>query len=112
MEATGVLRECPAWAEYDEFMKRIFSSAPHIRKFLTELYSASAVNINLHSIIFHFNVQGSNGKTTVFCLARSTFGQLMMKCSASVLVASPGVGGGGPTEELASMKGMRAVQVT
>jgi hypothetical protein len=111
MDATAAVGST---AEYDEFMSRIFSSSPDSRKFLIELYAASAANVNIQSIIFHFNVQGSNGKSTVFSLARSTFGALMMKCSASVLAAPPpGLGvGSGPNEELASLKGMRAVQVT
>jgi len=99
-----------ARSEYDAFMGRIFSSSPASRRFLVEQYAASAANINLQALVFHFNLQGSNGKTTVFSLARCAFGGLMVKCSSSLLVASSV--GGGPNEELASIKGMRAVQVT
>jgi phage/plasmid-associated DNA primase len=36
-----------AWAEYDRFMNRIFSSVPEVRAYIIELLAASAANINL-----------------------------------------------------------------
>jgi hypothetical protein len=103
-----------AWREYDGFMARIFSSAPEVRKYLIELFAASAANVNLQVVVFHHNLQGSNGKSSLFSLLRATFGELMVKCSASAMVAgSSGAGGGsGPNVELASVEGKRLVQFT
>ena len=98
-----------AWREYDEFMSRIFHSVPEVRKYVMELFAASAANVILQVIVFHHNLQGSNGKSTLFALLKAAFGELMVKCAASAL---SGGGKGGPNEELASVKGARIAQFT
>ena len=78
-----------------------------------ELLAASAASINLQVIVFHHNEQGSNGKSSTFTLIKAGFGELMVKCAASALVAPAGGGGNsGPNEELASVQGKRIVQFT
>ncbi|GAX86205.1 hypothetical protein CEUSTIGMA_g13619.t1 [Chlamydomonas eustigma] len=104
--------EGEAWEEYDAFMSRIFSSCPKIRRYLMEMFAGGAANENLQVILFHYNVQGSNGKSTLFSLVRKAFGELMMKCSSSLIVSPTHTSSGGPNEDLASIKGTRGVQIT
>lgn len=77
-----------------------------------ELFAASLAGVNLQVIVFHHNVQGSNGKSSLFALLKAAFGDYMVKCAASALVAQAGGGSAGPNEELASVQGKRIVQFT
>jgi phage/plasmid-associated DNA primase len=62
-------------------------------------------------IVFHHNVNGSNGKTKLFELARYTFGDLFMKCQSTALNPATITSPSAPNEELMSMRGRRVVMV-
>jgi hypothetical protein len=97
------------WQAYDAFMRRIFSSTPEVRGYLMDLLASSALNENRQVIVFHHNVKGANGKSTLFCLIKRGFGELMVKCSSALLSSATMSSPSGPNEELVSTKGKRVV---
>ena len=62
-------------------------------------------------IVFHHNVKGANGKSTLFALIKMAFGELFVKCSSSLLSSSAASSSApsGPNEELVSTRGKRIV---
>ena len=101
--------EGEGWRAYDAFMRRIFSSTPEVRGYLMDLLASSALNENRQVIVFHHNVQGANGKSTLFVLIKRAFGELFVKCSSALLSAATSSSPSGPNEELVSTRGKRIV---
>jgi P4 family phage/plasmid primase-like protien len=97
---------------YDLFMTRIFSSAPESRRYLIDLLASSLLNENRQVIVFHYNVSGSNGKTTLFELIRRTLGALFIKCASTLLNPATITSPSAPNEELVSIRGRRIVMVS
>ena len=114
-ELAGMPRPVPggvahrAWAEYDAFMARIFSSTPEVRPYLIDLLASSALNQNRQVLVIHHNVKGANGKSSLFALIKRAFGALFVKCASSLLNCASSVSPSGPNEELVSVRGKRIV---
>lgn len=103
-------RRSEKWQAYDAFMRRIFSSTPDVREYLMDLLASSALNESRQIIVFHHNVKGANGKSTLFSLIKMAMGELFVKCSSSLLSsATSSSAPSGPNEELMSTKGKRVV---
>jgi P4 family phage/plasmid primase-like protien len=98
----------PAWAAYDAFVGRIFTSSPGVRAYLMDALAAALTGENLQAIYFHYNAAGSNGKSSLWSrLVKQAFGALFVKCQSSLLNAFSATSG--PNEELMSTRGKRVV---
>ncbi len=60
-------------------------------------------------IVFHHNVKGANGKSTLFILIKRSLGELFVKCSSALLSSATASSPSGPNEELVSTRGKRLV---
>lgn len=97
---------------YDRFVEMIYSSTPGVREWLMDVLGSSALAENRQMIVFHYNKEGSNGKSTMFELIRRALGDLHEACQSTMLSETKRAGSGGANEELVSMKGKRIVQLT
>jgi hypothetical protein len=101
-----VVESTAVWRAYDAFVKQIFSASPEVRVYLMDLLASSALNENRQIMAIHYNIRGSNGKSTLFSLISKAFGGLYIKCLSSVMASTTNPASG-PNEELASVKGKR-----
>lgn len=99
------------WQSYDKFMIRTFSATPEVRPYVIDLLASSVLNENRQVVVFHHNVAGSNGKSTLFGLIKEAYGKLYIKCGSSLLAASSSrtAAASGPNEDLVSTKGKRVL---
>ena len=105
-------RKTRDWREYDEFVERIYGSSPGVRRYVMSVLASSALNEIMQVIVFHHGERGANGKSTLFSLIQSAFGELHETCSAAMLNASSKTSSGGANEELVSTRSKRLVQMT
>ena len=69
----------------------------------------AARKVNDQVFMVHYNVAGSNGKSTWFGLVKKAYGELFMDCSTALLVAPAFNNPSAANEELMSIKGMCVV---
>ena len=101
-----------SWRAYDQFVERIYSSTPGVRRWLVDVMASSALAEVRQMIVFHYKKTGSNGKSTMFELVRYAFGDLHEACQSVLLSESKRTASGGANEDLVSVKGKRIVQMT
>jgi hypothetical protein len=92
-----VARECMA------FISKILPKQ-HIKTHVLKIFSDSLRCIKMKRFFIHYNLSGSNGKTTLFALVKATFGDLFTRCHNGLLYASQNVAANQSNEELMSIK--------
>jgi phage/plasmid-associated DNA primase len=96
---------------YDEcsaFLKKIYPNE-NIKKYVLKSLSDSLRGLKMKRFFVHYNVEGSNGKSTVFALVKKAFDELFVRCQNGLLYASQNVAANQSNEELFSIKGKRIV---
>ncbi len=93
---------------FDMFFEQIHGKAENREYLLVRLRNA-ARKVNDQVLLVHYNVAGSNGKSTWFSLVKQAFGDLFMDCSTALLVAPAFNNPGAANEELMSIKGMSVI---
>lgn len=96
------------YQSYQRFMAQVLPN-PGIRQYFLKMMSNAAQGKATQSFLIHYNLSGSNGKTTLFSLVKLAFGETFMKCNCSVLYPPTYTSTSGSNEELMSVKGMRIV---
>jgi D5 N terminal like len=97
--------------EFSKFLAQVHPEASNREYLLVRLRNAARKS-NDQIILIHYNVSGSNGKSTLFSLLRRTFGSLMVTCNPSLLVAPTVNNPNAANEELYSIKGASIVLMT
>jgi phage/plasmid-associated DNA primase len=97
-----VYNECSA------FLKKIYPNE-NIKKYVLKSLSDSLRGLKMKRFFVHYNVEGSNGKSTVFALVKKAFDQLFVRCNNGLLYASQNVAANQSNEELYGIKGKRIV---
>jgi P4 family phage/plasmid primase-like protien len=92
----------------EDFLAQIFPNQ-NVKKYILKKISNAVRGINDQLVMFHYNVSGSNGKSTFFNLCKVALGGLFMKCKTDVLYAKKQVNSSGANEEVMSIKGRRIV---
>ena len=106
MEATQVDTDA-----FDTFFKQIHGKAENREYLLVRLRNA-ARKVNDQVLLVHYNVAGSNGKSTWFSLIEKAFGDMFTSCNTALLVAPTINNPCAANEELMSIKGMNVVLFT
>eukprot|EP00798_Chlamydomonas_sp_ICE-L_P017709 gene17709-24068_t len=96
---------------FDMFFKQIHGKAENREYQLVRLRNA-ARKVNDQVLLVHYNVAGSNGKSTWFSLVAKAFGELFTSCNTALLVAPTINNPSAANEELMSIKGMNVVLFT
>ena len=106
MEYDAVISSCESRSIEDcrAFLGRIFPDASMLSYVLRRVANALR-GLKEQLILIHYNVAGSNGKTTFFSLLKATLGDLFIKGNSGIL-SSP-ANPHGPNEELMSLRGKR-----
>lgn len=76
----------------------------HIRNYMLKIFSDSLRCIKMKKFFIHYNLSGSNGKTTLFALVKATFGDLFTRCHNGLVYASQNIAANQSNEELMSIK--------
>ena len=92
--------------DYQDYLGFICKIHPNeeIRNYLIKMLSNALQKINNQIVLIHYNVNGSNGKSTLFKLIKLVFGMLFIKCNSSLLYPSSLNTPGSANEELMSVK--------
>ena len=93
---------------FDAFFAQIQPKKDNRDYLLGRLHNA-ARKVNDQIIIFHYNITGSNGKSTWFNLVELAFGDLFVNCNPQLLVQPTLTTPSAPNEELMSVKGCSIV---
>lgn len=85
------------------FVKKIFAKK-HVYDYVLRIIADSLRRTNLKKCFIHYNITGSNGKTTFFLLVKAAIGSLFMRCSNGLIYTSTSVAPNQSNEELMSIK--------
>jgi P4 family phage/plasmid primase-like protien len=88
-----------------KFLKQIHPS-DDIRDYVLKKLSNSLRGVQEQCILIHYNISGSNGKTTLFSLVKKAFGSYFMKCNIALLYPSSFNNPSSSNEELMSLQGI------
>ena len=95
-------------AAFDTFFAQIQPKQENRDYLLARLHNAAS-KINDQIILIHYNIAGSNGKSTWFNLVKLAFGDLFVNCNPQLLIQPSLTSPSAPNEELMSIKGCSVV---
>jgi phage/plasmid-associated DNA primase len=90
--------------EFNRFLRQIFPQEA-VRNFILKLTSTSIKGVPQQHFVIHYNIGGTNGKTTFFNLVKAVFGEYFIKCHEALLYPIPNQA----REDLISLMGMKCV---
>ena len=95
-------------SSFDAFFEQIHGTAA-MRAYLLRRFRSAARKMADQVVLVHYNVAGSNGKSTFFGLVAKTFGALYVTCAPTLLVAASLNNPSAANEELMSIRGTSVV---